>query len=324
MSPAPIPPGQRPVALPWIAHQAGRLRLAPTAAAAACLALVAATVLGLGCNPPRDEFLRLPPDPDDVAAAKAAGRSVLPPAERALADRCSRACVSLTSWGTALGGVGSGTAISPDGKVLTCWSLLDRTTYDEHGKPFRIGNDPALIGEHFQGTYQGTAFGRIRVVRLYPRSDLAIVDIGIPTPDFVSPGDEPPRKDDRVLLLGCSGGRSAASAGRLRAPANPGRGRKMVLNGPAFDEDRGGAVLDVRGNLVGVITAPVADSASAVQARIKRDGASAASGAWKTGAMTLPAGMAEDIRRLVGNTPPTQATGSIDGPDGAGSTPDRG
>lgn len=276
--------------------------------------VAAALGLGLaaGCTQHETESLRLPPDPAVVAERKAAGLQSLEPAERDAAERASRAGVSLMSWGLELGGTGSGTAISPDGKVLTAWHVLNLVARDERGHAFLIGDKPAFIEKHFRGTYQGVYFDRVKVVSLCPEQDMAIIDIGIPTPDYIRPSSDGPRRGDRVLVLGSSGGEAAATSGLFHAPGQIGRSPALVLEAPAFAGDSGGAVLNSRGELLGVIRASAVERERPAGVRVQGTDKALCKGRRLTAAMPFSPLVMESMLKSDTRRTRVELTGTIE------------
>jgi hypothetical protein len=151
----------------------------------------------------------------------------------------------------------SGVAISPDGKVMTAF----------HGL---IGNEKNLtdikddklintFGVRVQGTYREIEFKDIMVISVFPKLDIAIIDIGIPTPTYLSASTVGPKEEDIVFLVGVSSHIVQIAAGHYFAYSEANEAASMEraslwVDGPAFNGDSGGAITNEKGELLGIIT----------------------------------------------------------------------
>jgi S1-C subfamily serine protease len=190
-------------------------------------------------------------------------RPTTPAAER----RSHGAVISI--WNES--GEGTAVAITSDGKLLTAWHVIDGANViggsNASSKPktlaqWRKRNDGHAPWVRLHGNYGGLPFSRVRLLAASPQLDLAIVSIDQPTPWFVSPAAKGPRAGDPMLLMGGSGGVVRSTAGpylryerRVKIRNGGQVDMTLGLDAPAFPGDSGGALLNGKGELVGILMA---------------------------------------------------------------------
>jgi S1-C subfamily serine protease len=196
--------------------------------------LLAPATLG-GCSPYR-------------AAVKRVRLGRIGPEEEAVIERACRAIVCLQVQG--LKQRATGVAVDEKGTVLTCWHVIRNSC------SIRTRGGKTTIRPKLRGSYGGTEFGSVEVLCVLPEQDLAIVNVGIPTPHYLKPSPAGPAENARVLLFGYSSGRPAVTAGRYFGYSGKWFRKRVSLwiDAPAFNGDSGGAILNADGELVGVLT----------------------------------------------------------------------
>lgn len=182
-----------------------------------------------------------PPRPAEI---KRAHLSALQGAERTMMESVLRSFVRLDGPK----GSGSAMAISADGKILTAWHVVEGSfySYSKDGKP--AGNQSLV-----RGRYQDRPFASPMLVASCPEQDLAILDIGLPTPDFVPASARGFAEGERVFLLGASGGTGEFTECTQMKATSDERNVLFVMNAPALPGDSGGGVVNARGELLGVL-----------------------------------------------------------------------
>ena len=148
----------------------------------------------------------------------------------------------------------SGIAISPDGKVLTaCHGVVGSKNmpyikYDKSIEKYEIA---------LRGRYGDKEFEHVKVVSVFPELDLAIVDIGLPTESYLTGSTTGPKEEDLVFLTGISTHNAQISSGKYFACSDASGWKKAAsiwVDGPAFKGDSGGAIVNEKGELLGIMT----------------------------------------------------------------------
>lgn len=177
--------------------------------------------------------------PLSPAQAKKARLFELGPVERPLLENALNALVLLDGPQ----GKASAVAISPDGKALTAWHVVQDSLYSS-GRTTR-----SLFG----GRYRDSTFSAPALLAACPDQDLALLDLGIPTPAHLLPSPLGFARGERVFLVGASTGKAELSECSRMSATSDARGVHFLMDGPAFPGDSGGAVVSQRGELLGVL-----------------------------------------------------------------------
>jgi hypothetical protein len=151
----------------------------------------------------------------------------------------------------------SGVAISPDGMVMTAFHGLVRKEIDL--TEIKDSKLKTTFEVRVRGNYGEIEFEDISVISVFPKLDLAVIDIGIPTPSYLSASNKGPREKDVVFLVGASSHIVQIAAGYYFAYSEANEAACMEraslwVDGPAFNGDSGGAITNEKGDLLGIIT----------------------------------------------------------------------
>jgi hypothetical protein len=199
-------------------------------ASSALILLVAAS----GCAAPS-------PSPTEIKRSRLAD---LNDQERAMMERVLKSFVLLRGSN----GSGSAVAVGPDGKVLTAWHVVEGG-FLSHSKDGAVPTNRCLC----DGRYQDKPFSNPVLVAAWPDQDVALLDIGMPTPDYISPSARGFAVEERVFLVGASGGKAEfTECAHLRAIKEK-DSLQFALDAPALPGDSGGAVTNRQGELLGVL-----------------------------------------------------------------------
>ena len=184
-----------------------------------------------------------PPAPVSPAEAKRTSLAALDDAQRGRLDAVRESFVRLDGDK----GSGSALAVSPDGLILTAWHVVEGTFFTS------TKDGTTTTRSFFGGRYRDLAFRQPILVAACPEQDVAVLDIGLPTPRFVSPSSRGFAAGERVFLLGgATGAPELAECSRMRATSDA-RRIFFLMNAPAFPGDSGGGVLNASGELLGIL-----------------------------------------------------------------------
>ncbi|MFH1024368.1 MAG: serine protease [Planctomycetota bacterium] len=177
------------------------------------------------------------------------------PEQSAAIERCLKASVRFRGNGMR----GAGVAIAPDGKVITAWHVL-ATNCSLSGKGGPAPCDMKYeIKTSVNGAYGKQSFENPAVLAASREGDVAIIDIGIPTPDCLPISSVGPKEGEGVFILGNSTGQLEAARGRYLGCGKDSPGTRMWLfvEGPAFHGDSGGALVNEKGELLGITSGAI-------------------------------------------------------------------